>query len=211
MIEKFISEVLRMIYDGRYYYSQNRENEFAVDCSWLLIRALASVGIPVNGATYTGNMVKELSNTGKFLCMPFNIQKAQRGDIFVKHISGSNGHAVLYLGNNKIAEACNKKYGLRETNYYFNGYQYMLRLKEVNEKAVSDLPTLRRGDKNIYVGFLQIFLNKYCGCKLVIDCDFGQLTFEAVKGNLQAFHNLECDGIVGVKTWAKIYGMMVQS
>lgn len=206
-IEKIISEVLRMVNDKRYYYSMQRENEFAVDCSSLIIRSIEKY-LPVNGASYTGNMVNALVSTGNFKSLPFNLAKAQRGDIFVKHISGSNGHAVIYLGNNRIAEACNKKNGLRECNYYFNSYQYMLRYIGEDAERVNDMPVLKKGDKNIYVGFVQLFLNKYCGCRLVIDCCFGQNTYEAVKSNLQAFHNLEPDGIIGVLTWSKIYFIM---
>jgi len=55
---------------------------------------------------------------------------------------------------------------------------------------------------------LQLFLNKYAGERLVIDCDFGSKTQEAVK-NFQIRYNLEVDGIVGKETWSKIYFIMV--
>lgn len=205
-IEKIISSVCEMIEDKRYYYSKNRENEYAVDCSWLLIRAIAKY-LPVNNATYTGNMVKELCNTGYWQAIPFDIGKAQRGDIFVRHEHDDVGHAVMYLGNNKIGEACSKKIGLRICNYYFNRYQYILRLKEIMQTKMS---TIRKGDICIEVGLLQMFLNKYENNKLVLDCNFGFRTFEAVK-NFQTKYSLEIDGIVGGETWAKIYSIMVQS
>lgn len=211
IVEQIIKEVLNMVKDKRYYYSQDRENEFATDCSRLIITAISRAGLPVNGATYTGNMVKELKATNNFQVLPFNYNKAVRGDIFVKHIKDNIGHTVIYLGGGQIAEACNKRYGLRTCNYYANNYQYILRCTKGGEKAVEDLPMLQKGSKNIYVGFLQLFLNKYCGCRLVIDCDFGSKTKDAVQSDLQLKHGLEVDGIVGVKTWGKIYSMMVQS
>lgn len=210
MVEEFINKVCSKIRDNRYYYSMNRENEFAVDCSWLLITSLKEVGVDVHGATYTGNMEK-LTGAGfkRIIIKPGTT--FQRGDILVKHISGSNGHTVLYLGNNQIAEACNKKNGLRITAYYPNGYQYILRFDSKEAAPTIKTPeTIRKGSKNINVGFLQLFLNTYEINRLKIDCDFGGKTEEAVK-NFQLNKGLEIDGIVGVKTWTKIYSIMVRN
>ena len=198
--------MLQKINDKRYYYSQNRENEFAVDCSSLIIRCLNDAGIK-NTATYTGDMISCLTKVG-FNVYPFELLKAKRGDIFLRHITASDAHTVLYLGNYKIAEACNKKIGLRTCSYYANRYQYMLRYEKQKEGEL-DLPTIKQGSKNIYVGFLQLFLNKVMGSRLVIDNDFGFKTAEQVL-NFQVKYNLEPDKIVGVKTWAKIYSIMDQ-
>ena len=205
-IEKYISIMLDKISDKRYYYSMNRENEFAVDCSSLIIRSLSEAGLK-NNATYTGNMVRCLSSIG-FKAYKFELLKAKRGDIFLRHISDKDAHTVLYLGNYQIAEACNKKYGLRTCSYYANRYQYMLRFEKQKEGEL-DLPTLKQGSKNIYVGFLQLFLNKVMGSRLVIDNDFGSRTAEQVL-NFQVKFNLNPDKIVGVKTWSKIYSIMDQ-
>lgn len=210
MVEEFINKVCSKIRDNRYYYSMNRENEFAVDCSWLLITSLKEAGVDVHGATYTGDMEK-LTGAGFKRIIIKTGTTFQRGDILVKHISGSNGHAVLYLGNNQIAEACNKKNGLRITTYYPNGYQYILRFDSKEAAPTIKTPeTIRKGSKNINVGFLQLFLNTYEVNRLKIDCDFGGKTEEAVK-NFQLNKGLEVDGIVGVKTWTKIYSIMAQS
>ena len=207
-IEKIIASVCEMIGDSRYYYSQNRKlhEGFAVDCSSLIIRAISQY-LPVNNASYTGNMVKELCNTGYWCVMPFDISKAKRGDIFIRHEYDNIGHTVLYLGNNQIAEACSSKVGLRICNYYFNRYQYILRLKETLDSRLS---MIKKGDICLEVGLLQMFLNKYESTRLVIDCDFGTKTKEAVM-NFQIKYNLEVDGIVGGETWTKIYFIMVQS
>ena len=210
MVEEFINKVCSKIRDNRYYYSMNRENEFAVDCSWLLITSLKEVGVDVHGATYTGNMEKLTGAGFKRIIIKPGVA-FQRGDILVKHISGSNGHTVLYLGNNQIAEACNKKNGLRITTYYPNGYQYILRFDSKEAASTIKTPeTIRKGSKNINVGFLQLFLNTYEVNRLKIDCDFGGKTEEAVK-NFQLNKGLEVDGVVGVKTWTKIYSIMVRS
>lgn len=207
-IEDFIKAVSDIVNDRRYYYSQNRETEFATDCSDLLLRGLKNIGLNVNGATYTGNMIRCLTGKGLFVCIPFDIGKARRGDIFLRHVSDTDAHTVLYLGDRKIVEACNKKNGLRFTQYYFNRYQYILRFKD--GYSVNTMTTIRRGDICVEVGLLQMFLNKYESNRLIIDCDFGPKTEEALK-NFQAKYSLIVDGIAGVETWTKIYFIMAQS
>ena len=212
-INNYINKLVEKINDKRYYYSQNRENQFATDCSWLVITTLKDCGFPVGGATYTGNMLEAFKSTGAYSIIKFSQGSMQKGDILFKHISGSNGHVVTYLGDGMIGEACNKKYGLRVTKYYANSYQYIIRYTGEGSTVLPNLPTIRKGDKNIYVGFLQLFLNKHLGTKLVIDCDFGSKTAEAVM-NFQIKYQSsvgEVDKIVGRKTWAKIYSIMVQS
>lgn len=213
-LELFIAKVCEIISDKRYYYSQKRENEFATDCSDLICRSLKAAGIDIHGATYTGNMLTCLTK-GPFIALKFDKTAAQRGDIFLRHDSGNQGHTVLYLGNNQIAEACNTKNGLRITPYYFNRYQYMLRYTETSQSAPDTLRTLKKGICSIEVGLVQLFLNKYTGTHLVIDCDFGPKTAEAVKNyqmrmkEKEKFFDMEIDGIVGRQTWSAIYFTMV--
>lgn len=209
-IDDLINSVVAKCSDKLNYYSQaERNSKHGFDCSSLILRSLTELGIN-HDASYTGDMDR-LTKFGfdKIAITPG--ESFQRGDILVKHIGGSVGHTVLYLGNNKIAEACNSKYGLRVTNYYSNGYHYILRYNQTAAAPVLHLPPmLRQGDKNIYVGLLQLFLNKYNNNRLVIDCEYGPKTADAV-ANFQTFKNLEIDKIVGDETWSKIYIMMAQN
>ena len=68
------------------------------------------------------------------------------------------------------------------------------------------LPTLKKGSQGAYVKELQSLLNyhKVNGGMLTIDGIFGVLTYNAVI-DFQARHNLVKDGIVGRKTWSKLY------
>jgi hypothetical protein len=65
------------------------------------------------------------------------------------------------------------------------------------------LPVLKRGAKNQHVKKLQELLNK-AGYKLVVDGDFGAITEGAVR-DFQRTRGLVVDGIVGPKTWNKLY------
>ena len=207
-IERIIDNVLTKINDKRYYYSQKRENAFATDCSDIILRSIREANIE-HSATYTGNMITGLTSTGKFKAISFDISKAQRGDIFLRHEYSNIGHTVLYLGNNKIAEACSSKIGLRVTTYYFNRYQYIIRyIGSDDNTEVSKMPLLKYGSQGIYVCLLQVFLNKYFNSHLIVDGDFKNKTKEAVI-NAQIKLGTDPDGEVGQKTWTKIYFTMV--
>lgn len=206
-VEDLIAEVSKRVADKRYYYSQNRENEFATDCSDLIIKSLKAIGVDTFGATYTGNMITELMRSNEFECFQFKTYAMKRGDILLKHTSANKGHTVLYIGDNQILHAKGKDYGLVKERYYANNYQYILRFKEGTN--VTNLITIRKGCKSIEVGFLQLFLNKYNKERLEVDCDFGPKTEQAVK-NFQLNYNLAVDGIVGVNTWSKVYSIMAR-
>lgn len=64
---------------------------------------------------------------------------------------------------------------------------------------------LKKGMKNDEVAILQFQLNKH-GYKLLIDFVFGAVLEGAVK-DFQRTRSLVADGIVGSKTWDKLYGV----
>jgi peptidoglycan hydrolase-like protein with peptidoglycan-binding domain len=68
-----------------------------------------------------------------------------------------------------------------------------------------DPPEIQKGSKGPFVCLLQALLN-YWGASppLVIDCDFGPLTYDAVVA-FQKKHGLTPDGKVGPLTWAKLH------
>lgn len=78
------------------------------------------------------------------------------------------------------------------------------------EEASSDtgLPELSRGSKGKTVKALQLLLiGNGCSCgSYGADGDFGPATDAAVK-KFQGKNNLQTDGIVGPKTWAKLLGL----
>ena len=70
---------------------------------------------------------------------------------------------------------------------------------EVNRLTVM----LKRGMNNMNVKTLQQLLNKH-GYKLIVDGDFGAIT-EGVVRDFQRTRGLVADGVVGAKTWDKIF------
>lgn len=73
------------------------------------------------------------------------------------------------------------------------------------EPAKTTKPTLRKGNKNVYVKEMQTDLDKLgynlgiCG----VDGDFGTATEKALK-EFQRDHGLAVDGVCGPKTWAEL-------
>lgn len=81
---------------------------------------------------------------------------------------------------------------------------------EAKVEAVTELPVLKNGSKGDTVQALQILLigtepGYPCG-KFGVDGYFGSATESAVK-KFQRNNNLDADGVVGPKTWAKLLGV----
>lgn len=73
---------------------------------------------------------------------------------------------------------------------------------ETEEREVSNVPTIRKGDKGLAVRIMQTLLATY-GYALEehgVDGDFGNETFKQVK-NFQSDNGLTVDGICGPLTW----------
>lgn len=76
-------------------------------------------------------------------------------------------------------------------------------IKVTNTIGVKNKPTLKIGSKGDWVKVAQsrLVINGY---KIEVDGDFGQKTKEAVI-KFQTSYGLEKDGVIGPKTWAKLY------
>lgn len=123
-----INWALAIAADDTYYYAQPSQLPYGMDCSTFVIEAFKYANVPTHGATYTGNMEQCFTVDNTFTSIPFDYSIAQRGDVFLKHISGNIGHTCIYLGNGRIVHAANSSSGILEAAYYENGYQKILRL-----------------------------------------------------------------------------------
>ena len=217
--------------DNSHGYSQNTRWGPDYDCSSLVISAFEQAGIPLKslGATYTGNMLTAAQKAG-FVSVP--VAQRKRGDILLRHTSGSDGHTAIYLGNGKLVHAAGT-YSHPESgdqsgmevciqDYYDAGWQYCLRYPENDQgkeekpqetqnegPAGLSLPVLRNGDTGPSVIALQILLEGYgfsvgpCG----IDGEFGPDTEKALM-SFQSLFAQEDLGKSGELTWKTLLGVI---
>lgn len=199
-IEKMIEWAVS-IAKAKYGYSQNanlrwgkniRESDgkYCYDCSAFCITALKQVGFDIDTSqiSYTGNMYK-LKNIKGLKYLEFNRNNLQRGDIVYYHKSGNIGHVAMYLGNGQMVEAKGTKWGVVVSNFYYNNWQYIVRVEDnytIEEKdKVEDMnlkrfPDLKKGDNNVYVGIAQVLLKRYIDDTIEVDNSYGSHTQRAV-------------------------------
>lgn len=136
-LDSAISWAVAIANDNRYYYQTPPNPPFGMDCSYFVIHAFDQAGVDTHGATYTGDMLQCFTTNNTFTAIPFDLSVAQRGDVFLRHTSGSDGHTCIYLGNNEIVHAANSQRGIYVGSYYPNGYQYILRLTDQTPTSYS--------------------------------------------------------------------------
>ena len=189
-----------------------QEGYIVADCSGLFSWAFKQLGGSIyhgsntiwnNYCTVKGELTKKGRTDGKTL--------KPGTAVFTGNIS-NKGHIGLYVGNNTVIEASGTNAGVITTTISGGKWTYWGELKGVKydeEDGVTTVPyveptkpTLKRGNKGIYVKELQTALSNhgYDLGKYGIDGDFGSATEAAVKA-FQKDHNLKVDGIAGPQTW----------
>lgn len=121
-------------------------------------------------------------------------------------------HVGVYIGNGKVSEARSFAKGfqtnlLKNRTFTLWGLCPWCAYDDLGEtgKGVDDVPTVQKGSKGLAVKICQqLLISKgYSLPKWGADGDFGSETRNRVK-EFQINRGLECDGIVGAKTWAAL-------
>lgn len=206
IIDKMVNWAIEIANSG-YGYSQDgnlrwggsdSKGKLYYDCSAFCLTALNKIaGIEFSTGnqnaeiTFTGNMYR-LRNVKGLLYLPYKRGSLQRGDIIYYHKDGNIGHVAMYIGNNKMAEARGTKYGVVVSTFRESGWQYIIRIADnksiteqkkevIPEMDLQSFPSLKQGDKNIYVSFAQVILKRYVDKTLEVDGSYGTLTANAVQ------------------------------
>ena len=221
VIEKAIEWAVSIAADNTHGYDQIHRWGPDYDCSSLVISAYRAAGLPLKGATYTGNMRAAFIKDG-FKSIPYKKGMSLfRGDVLLneKH------HTALYIGDGKIVQASINEKGkatggqtgdqtggeiaVRSFYEYKYGWDYILRFVAAEPDDTRyiemEVPRLTKGMRRAEVGTVQVLLNAlgYAGKNgrpLKIDCDYGANTEYAVS-LFQASKGLPSDGICGKLTW----------
>ena len=109
IIESATSWAIDIARDQSHGYSQAYRWGPDYDCSSLVISAYKHAGVPIDTTVvnYTGNL-QNLKKYG-FQDVTGSVSLSsgsglQRGDILWYHISGTNGHTAIYIGNNQSSK-----------------------------------------------------------------------------------------------------------
>lgn len=117
-VEQAIAWAISIANDPRYYYHLPPVPPYGMDCSYFAIHAFQDgAGVDCHGATDTSNMISCMTTDNTFTNLPFVYSNAERGDIFLWDGSGTQGHAAIYLGHDRIVHAANSTQGILEAPY----------------------------------------------------------------------------------------------
>jgi len=225
IIESAVQWAVGIANDQSHGYSQQNRWGPNYDCSSLVISAYKHAGVPIDTTVvnYTGNL-QNLKKYG-FQDVTGKVSLSsgsglQRGDILWYHISGTNGHTAIYIGNNQIVHARGQSYGssksgdqgseIAVTSYYRGSWQHVYRYVG-GGSAAEEHPPGWIEPKNYYTVTAKMPLIKYGNTgssvrlwqELIgveVDGEFGPITHGATLG-FQNNHDLVIDGEVGPKTW----------
>lgn len=225
IIESATSWAIGIAKDQSHGYSQANRWGPNYDCSSLVISAYKHAGVPIDTTVvnYTGNLQNLKKYGFQDVTGKVGLSSGsglQRGDILWYHISGTNGHTAIYIGNNQIVHARGQSYGssksgdqgseIAVTSYYRGSWQHVYRYVG-GGSAAEEHPPGWIEPKNYYTVTAKMPLIKE-GCvgssvrlwqELIgveVDGEFGPITHGATLG-FQNNHDLKVDGEVGPKTW----------
>ena len=225
IIESAVQWAIGIANDQSHGYSQANRWGPNYDCSSLVISAYKHAGVPIDTmvVNYTGNL-QNLKKYG-FQDVTGSVSLSsgsglQRGDILWYHISGTNGHTAIYIGNGQIVHARGQSYGssktgdqgseIAVTSYYRGSWQHVYRYVgggfaaeehppgwiEPKEyyTVTAKMPLIKQGNTGSSVRLWQELIG------VEVDGEFGPVTHGATLG-FQNNHDLVVDGEVGPKSW----------
>lgn len=139
--------------------------------------------------------VKKKSALWKIINDPSSLKA---GDV-VEWGTGSAGHIFVYMSESREAEANlnGKHYGHISKKYVPSNPKVYRAYRPIGGRKY-----LIQGDSCTQVGYLQMFLNWCLDLNLMVDCDFGSKTAEAVRA-FQKKYALTPDAVFGTASLAK--------
>jgi len=187
----------------KWYDEEAGKGKRAYDCAQLARWCMNYVGITlVSGANSQWNQTAWVEK-GELNKIPFNkLCLVYRWDESKKRM----GHVGIYLGDGTVVHAKGHDYGVVHQQLSSNDFtHYGIPDGLYDEPYIP--PTLQRGDNNQFVQKMQELLIKHGytlpeskSAKNGADGIFGPIT-ESVLIKFQKDHNLEPDGVCGLRTW----------
>ena len=239
IVEKAISQMIEWAEDDSHGYDQANRWGPDYDCSSAIIQAWQNAGVSVKskGATYTGNMYSVFISCGfEDVTSLVNIVDGtglQRGDVLLNHVH----HTAMYCGNSQLVQASINEFGSttggrsgdqtgREfyiRSYYNYPWNVVLRYvgSDENSEAIENVvsawkmrelyykpgQSLIKGNDVKVVQNILLCLDYNLGSDGA-DGEYGIKSKAAVM-SFQSEHNLEPDGICGIKTYKSLFNVFL--
>ncbi len=100
-IESYLDAAVAIADENSHGYSQEKRWGPDYDCSSLVLTSLKTAGLPIGGATFTGDMRDNLLNNGWSSFGYESMSQLERGDILLT----PNNHTEFYMGDGKNVRA----------------------------------------------------------------------------------------------------------
>nr|DAI54357.1 MAG TPA: putative peptidoglycan binding domain protein [Caudoviricetes sp.] len=239
IIDNAVTWALRIAADDTHGYDQTNRWGPDYDCSSAIIQAWQNAGIPVKskGATYTGNMYSVFKSCGfEDVTASVNLSNGsglQYGDVLLNYVH----HTAMYCGNGQIVQASINEFGKtvggqtgdqtgREfciRGYYNYPWNAVLRYvgNDESSETINDVVSVwkmrelyyKPGQSLIKGNDVKVIQN----ILLCLDYNLGSdgadgeygVKSKAAVMSFQSEHNLEPDGICGVKTYKFLFNVFL--
>lgn len=191
------------------YMQHIKEGKTCADCVGMIKHYFWSGGDINAKPVYKANGCPDKSANGMYqLC-------EETGPIAViPEIPGlvvwTDGHIGVYIGGGKVIEERGFDYGCVMTDVHKRTWKRWGKLPAsmiaYSGEAVTETPTIKRGDIGPYVEKAQLLMLKWDENALPdygADADFGEET-EVWAKKFQTAHGLTADGVISEKTWAEL-------
>lgn len=238
IVEKAVSQMIEWAEDDSHGYDQSSRWGPDYDCSSAVIQAWENAGVPVKskGATYTGNIYSVFKSCGfedvSNLVSIATGEGLQRGDVLLNYVH----HTAMYCGNNQIVQVSINEFGgttggqtgdQTGTEFYirsYYNYPWHVVLRYIGGNEVVDISdnvsiwkmrelyykpgqSLIKGNDVKAIQNILLCLGYNLGSDGA-DGEYGIKSKAAVM-SFQSEHNLETDGICGIKTYKSLFNVFL--
>lgn len=201
-----VIEICKTFVGTPYVWGGESLSEGGFDCSGFVYVVLRRMGLNVSRLTAQGFYNKyEKNSTGVTLKSEGALLFFGKDIKHITHVAINCGDGTMYesIGTSKNTKS-NPGKGVTRSKINRRSDLIAVRMPDYEKEVIATpSPTLRKGSSGNQVKLLQKLLNQIIKAGLVVDGEYGEKTYKAVK-TFQACTGLVADGIYGNKSYAML-------